>query len=123
MAREHSGCDVWLQDFLKLDLPEDRFDGISPMRRFFTSHRELPRVLRELRASLKPAGPFQFDPRGHNEEGWKRGVTAYFTIRRAGDAMVAAGFVEIEHYYRPADAARTAALARERLASADARSS
>ncbi len=27
MAREHSGCDVWLQDFLKLDLPDDFFDG------------------------------------------------------------------------------------------------
>ena len=28
MARQHSGCDVWLQDFLKLDLPKDFFDGI-----------------------------------------------------------------------------------------------
>ncbi|MBO6277150.1 MAG: class I SAM-dependent methyltransferase, partial [Pseudomonas sp.] len=28
MAREDSGCEVWHQDFLKLDLPAERFDGI-----------------------------------------------------------------------------------------------
>ncbi|MDF9883742.1 SAM-dependent methyltransferase [Pseudomonas silensiensis] len=27
MAREDSGCEVWQQDFLKLDLPDERFDG------------------------------------------------------------------------------------------------
>ena len=28
MARTHSGCEVWQQDFLKLDLPESHFDGV-----------------------------------------------------------------------------------------------
>src|SRR6202158_3157284 len=28
MAREHSGCEVWEQDFLSLDLPARRFDGV-----------------------------------------------------------------------------------------------
>ena len=28
MARNHSGCEVWHQDFLKLDLPAAYFDGI-----------------------------------------------------------------------------------------------
>src|SRR5690606_26270520 len=28
MAREDSGCEVWHQDFLALDLPAGRFDGI-----------------------------------------------------------------------------------------------
>jgi SAM-dependent methyltransferase len=28
MAREDSGCEVWQQDFLQLDLPGERFDGI-----------------------------------------------------------------------------------------------
>ena len=28
MARANSGCEVWLQDFLALDLPVERFDGI-----------------------------------------------------------------------------------------------
>src|SRR3979411_1659493 len=28
MARAHSGCEVWQQDFLKLDLPDGKFDGV-----------------------------------------------------------------------------------------------
>jgi hypothetical protein len=28
MARADSGCEVWQQDFLKLDLRGERFDGI-----------------------------------------------------------------------------------------------
>ena len=28
MARAHSGCKVWQQDFIKLDLPNDHFDGV-----------------------------------------------------------------------------------------------
>src|ERR1700683_4758444 len=28
VARAHSGCEVWLQDFLKLDLPDGHFVGI-----------------------------------------------------------------------------------------------
>src|SRR5204863_9732630 len=28
MARAYSGCEVWQQDFLELDLPRNRFDGV-----------------------------------------------------------------------------------------------
>jgi hypothetical protein len=28
MARAHSGCEVWQQDFLKLELPEKYSDGV-----------------------------------------------------------------------------------------------
>ena len=28
MARAYSGCEVWQQDFLKLELPEKYFDGV-----------------------------------------------------------------------------------------------
>ena len=27
MARAHNGCEVWQQDFLELDLPDNHFDG------------------------------------------------------------------------------------------------
>jgi SAM-dependent methyltransferase len=57
MARAYSGCEVWQQDFLKLDLPENYFDGIfakAPL--FHVPSQELPRVLLELRACLKPGG-------------------------------------------------------------------
>jgi SAM-dependent methyltransferase len=52
MARTHSGCEVWQQDFLKLDLPRDRFDGVfANAALFHVPGQELPRVLRELHAS------------------------------------------------------------------------
>ena len=57
MAREHSGCEVWEQDFLKLDLPATRFDGVfANASLFHVPGGELPRVLRELHATLKPGG-------------------------------------------------------------------
>jgi SAM-dependent methyltransferase len=71
MARAHSGCEVWEQDFLKLDLPDNHFDGVfANAALFHVPSQELPRVLLELKASLKPGGVlFSSNPRGHNEEG------------------------------------------------------
>jgi SAM-dependent methyltransferase len=105
MARAYSGCEVWQQDFLRLDLPPGRFDGIfANASLFHVPSAELPRVLRELRAALKPRGVlFSSNPHGRDEEGWNRGrYGAYFrpeTWRAHGEA---AGFVELAHYYRPA---------------------
>ena len=49
MAREHSGCVVWEQDFLALKLPAGRFDGIfANASLFHVPRQELPRVLSEL---------------------------------------------------------------------------
>ena len=70
MARAHSGCEVWQQDFLKLDLPDRHFDGV------FASH---------------------------NEEGWNGGrYGVYHDLDTWRSYVSAAGFVEINHYYRPA---------------------
>ena len=57
MAREHSGCEIWEQDFLALKLPPGYFDGIfANASLFHVPRQELPRVLSELRATLKPDG-------------------------------------------------------------------
>jgi SAM-dependent methyltransferase len=104
MARDFSGCEVLQQDFLKLDLPTGYFDGIfANATLFHVPSQELPRVLRELRASLKPGGVlFSSNPRGNNEEGWNRGrYGAYYTMERWRGFMAAAGFAELAHYYRP----------------------
>jgi SAM-dependent methyltransferase len=104
MAREHSGCEVWEQDFLALDLPPGRFDGIFANASLFHVPRgELPRVLGELHATLKPDGVlFASNPRGNNEEGWNRGrYGAYHDLEAWRAFMTAAGFAELEHYYRP----------------------
>lgn len=104
LARAHSGCEVWEQDFLALELPEARFDGIFANASLFHVPRaELPRVLRELHASLKPRGVlFSSNPRGRNEEGWNAGrYGAWHDLEAWRGYVIQAGFIEIEHYYRP----------------------
>ena len=105
MARAHSGCEVWQQDFLKLGLPDNRFDGIfANAALFHVPSQELPRVLLELHASLKPAGVlFSSNPHGDNQEGWNGGrYGVYHDLNTWRRHLSAAGFVELDHYYRPA---------------------
>lgn len=104
MARSFSGCTVWQQDFLALDLPAEHFDGVfANASLFHVPAQELPRVLRALHATLKPRGVlFSSNPRGNNEEGWNRGrYGAYHDIESWRAYVEAAGFTEITHYYRP----------------------
>ena len=104
MARAFSGCEVWQQDFLRLDLPAGRFDGVfANASLFHVPSALLPRVLRELHAALKPRGVlFCSNPHGHDDEGWNRGRYGVYHEPATWQAYgVAAGFVEIAHYYRP----------------------
>jgi SAM-dependent methyltransferase len=105
LARRHSGCEVWRQDFLALKLPAEYFDGIfANASLFHVPSQELPRVLRELWASLKPAGVlFSSNPRGENQEGWNdKRYGVYYDWERWGEIVAGAVFTEITHYYRPA---------------------
>ena len=105
MARADTACEVWQQDFLKLDLPDARFDGVfANAALFHVPCQELPRVLLQLRAALKPGGVlFSSNPHGGNDEGWNRGrYGAYHDLEAWRRWMSEAGFVELDHYYRPA---------------------
>ncbi|MBB4867505.1 SAM-dependent methyltransferase [Pseudomonas nitritireducens] len=105
MARQASGGEVWQQDFLALDLPVARFDGIYANASLFHVPRsELPRVLRQLHATLKPGGVlFSSNPRGDNQEGWNAGrYGSYHDLENWTCLLQDAGFLELEHYYRPA---------------------
>ena len=104
LARHYSDCEVWHQDFLRLQLPAERFDGVfANAALFHVPSQELTRVLKELWATLKPGGVlFSSNPRGNNEEGWngaRYGV--YYDLERWRELVTAAGFVEITHYYLP----------------------
>jgi SAM-dependent methyltransferase len=104
MARADTGCLVWHQDFLALDLPAHHFDGVfANASLFHVPSQELPRVLRELHATLKPGGVlFASNPRGANEEGWNHGrYGAYHDLEAWRRHLEGAGFVELDHYYRP----------------------
>ena len=104
MARAYSGCEVWQQDFLKLDLPAARFDGVfANASLFHVPTQELPQVLDALAATLKPRGVlFSSNPRGSNEEGWSHDrYGAYWDLETWRRYLSAAGFVELAHYYRP----------------------
>jgi len=104
MAREQ-GFEVWQQDFLKLDLPAHRFDGVfANASLFHVPRQELPRILLELRTTLKPGGVlFSSNPHGQNEEGWNRGrYGVYHDLDTWRGFLLGAGFSELSHYYRPA---------------------
>ena len=104
MARAYSACEVWQQDFHRLDLPPDRFDGIfANAALFHVASQELPQVLAKLQAALKPGGVlFTSNPHGSNQEGWNRGrYSAYHDLAAWRRYLSDAGFVELGHYYRP----------------------
>ncbi len=105
LARANCDAEVWEQDFLNLDLPQEHFDGVfANASLFHVPSQELPRVLRELRATLRPRGVlFASNPHGHGTEGWNHErYGAYHSLEHWRNYLSAAGFVELTHYYRPA---------------------
>lgn len=106
MARAFSGCEVWRQDFLALDLPDAYFDGVyANATLFHVPRRELRRVLGQIRSTLKKDGVlFASNPRGNDDEGWsgeRYGV--WHSIEGWRSFLNDAGFVELEAYLRPND--------------------
>lgn len=105
MARSAADCEVLHQDFLKLELPHARFDGIfANASLFHVPVSEIDTVLGNLAASLKTDGVLLCsNPRGNNEEGWIEGRYGCFhTLETWRTYVTAAGFRELHHYYRPA---------------------
>ena len=105
MARAHSGCAVWEQNLLTLDLPPAHFDGVFANAVLFHVPSEaLPQVLRALHSTLRPRGVlFTSNPRGDGQEGWQGArYGAFHNLQTWRRHMSLAGFSELEHYYRPA---------------------
>lgn len=105
MARAYSGCDIWHQSFLALQLPQHYFDAVfANASLFHVPSAELPRVLAELHAALKPQGIlFTSNPRGSGE-GWSGNRYGhYMELETSTRYFVGAGFEVIHHYYRPTD--------------------
>lgn len=104
MAREFAACEVWEQDFLRLELPDEEFDGIfANASLFHVPSTEIRRVLNELAAALTADGVlFSSNPRGNDEEGWngeRYGV--WWRDDTWREILNECGFIELETYYRP----------------------
>ncbi|MFN3199564.1 MAG: class I SAM-dependent methyltransferase [Bradymonadia bacterium] len=105
MARAATGCEVWHRDFLDLELPAERFDGIfANAVLFHVPSQVLGKVLGDLRQALVTGGVlFCSNPRGPDVEaqnGLRYGT--YLTLETWSRFVTAAGFELLEHYYRPA---------------------
>ncbi len=112
MARAYSGCEAWQQDFLALDLPAGRFDGVyANASLFHVPRRSLPLVLGHLHAALRRGGVFfASNPRGAGEEGYRDGrYGVLYDWPGWREAVCAAGFEPLSHYYRPTDVPADAA--------------
>ena len=104
MARAYAGCDVLHQDFLQLCLPSASFDAVFANASLFHVPRgDIRQVLDGLSACLKPGGVlFSSNPRGADEEGWQgERYGVWYREDSWRKIMSAAGFSELEHYYRP----------------------
>jgi SAM-dependent methyltransferase len=104
LAREHSGCEVLEQSFLQLELPSQRYDGVfANAVLFHVPSQVLPQVLQQLHACLRPGGVlFSSNPRGDGQEGWNGERYGAFHDWPTWRALVtAAGFDELDHFYRP----------------------
>ena len=104
MARSFSGCEVLHQNFLAMDLPESRFDGVfANASLFHVPSQELPRVLLEISRTLKLRGVlFCSNPRGNNEEGLSGDrYSCFFDLDTWRNFVTTAGFLELQHYFRP----------------------
>ena len=104
MARSYSGCEVLHQDFLAMVLPENHFDGVfANAALFHVPSQELPRVLLELSATLRPRGVlFCSNPRGNNQEGLSGNrYSCFLDLDTWRDYLTTAGFLEVQVYFRP----------------------
>ncbi len=104
LARAASDCTVLHQDFLALELPPARFDGIfANASLFHVPSSQIARVLADLAAALKPGGVlFCSNPRGDNQEGWVGGrYGSFWDLATWRAYATGAGFAELHHYYRP----------------------
>ncbi len=104
IARLNSGCEVLQQNFLAMNLPESRFDGVfANASLFHVPSQELSRILLEISTTLKSRGVlFCSNPRGNNEEGLGGSrYSCFFDLDTWRDYVVDAGFIEVRHYFRP----------------------
>jgi len=103
MAREYSGCQAVVQDFIDMELGEGFFDGVfANASLFHVPKSELCQVIDKLNQSLKSHGVlFSSNPRGHAEGMNGSRYGNYMELPEYKKMVEGCGFRLIHHYYRP----------------------
>ncbi|HLO47486.1 MAG TPA: class I SAM-dependent methyltransferase [Kamptonema sp.] len=107
MAKELSGCEVWQQSFLSLDLPLATFDGIFANASLIHVPRDrMVKVLKDFHKSLVPAGAIVMSMCRGNWEGFDvrptgQRYTVAWEYETLAPCLEQAEFDIIDRYYRP----------------------
>ncbi len=107
MAKEVSGCEVWQQSFLSLDLPPATFDGIfANASLIHVPRRDMVGVLQDLHRALVSGGAIIMSMCRGDGEGYSPRPTGYrYTVgweyETLAPCLEEAGFEIVKHYYRP----------------------
>lgn len=107
MAQRLSGCEVWQQSFLSLNLPAEFFDGIfANASLIHVPQSEMVRVLQDLWRSLVPTGAIVMSIARGEGEGFVPRPTGYryvagWEYETLAPCVQQAGFELLHHYYRP----------------------
>jgi SAM-dependent methyltransferase len=107
MAHAITGCEVWQQTFLALQLPDQFFDGIfANASLLHVPQQSMGQVLQELGRSLVPGGAIVMslargDGEGFIDRPTGARYTSYWEYETMAPLLEQAGFTIAHHYYRP----------------------
>jgi SAM-dependent methyltransferase len=107
MAKQAGNGEVWQQNFLNLDLPNQFFDGIfANASLIHVPQAEMLRVLKDLYRSLVPKGAIAMSLARGNGEGYAdrltgQRYTSFWEYATIAPLIEQAGFTIAHHYYRP----------------------
>jgi SAM-dependent methyltransferase len=107
MAKQAGSGEVWQQNFLNLDLPEQFFDGIfANASLIHVPQSEMLRVLKDLWRSLVPGGAIGMSLARGDGEGFAdrltgQRYTSFWEYETIAPLIEQAGFTIAHHYYRP----------------------
>ena len=107
MAQQTSGCEVWQQSFLSLDLPQATFDGLFANASLIHVPRaEMVRVLQACWRSLVLGGAILMSMGRGQGEGYIASSNGYryvtgWEYETLAPCLEQTGFEILHHYYRP----------------------
>lgn len=107
MAKQATGCEVWQQTFLELNLPDQYFDGIfANASLLHVPQISMARVLRDLWKALVPEGALVMSMARGDSEGFVarplgQRFVSYWEYQTLAPVVQSAGYRVTDHYYRP----------------------